>query len=150
VNFEPGHKKIGGRTKGTPNKLTKEAIEILERLGCNPIEGMAKIAAGDIPCRVCRGKGKTLYQPARGKELAERTCESCYGSGKEIITPELSGKMYAELANYIYPKRRAIEHSGSINAPDFNSMSPEQIAAIDKATEILETNGVITPGEKLY
>jgi hypothetical protein len=143
VNFKPGHKKVGGRAKGAPNKLTREAIEILERLGCNPIEGMARIAAGDVPCRVCRGKGKTLYQPAHGKELAERTCESCYGSGMEIITPELSGKMYAELANYIYPKRKAVEHSGPDGASlDFGSMSPEQLAVFEKANEILEANGI--------
>ncbi|MBZ5607253.1 MAG: hypothetical protein LAP38_03275 [Acidobacteriia bacterium] len=142
MNFEPGHKKIGGRAKGTPNKLTREAIEILERLGCNPIEGMARIAQGDVPCRVCRGKGKTLYQPARGKELAERTCESCYGRGLEIITPELSGKMYAELAQYIFPKRKAIEHTVTETGPDFNKMTPKQHAAYDHAEEILRAAGV--------
>ena len=36
--------KTGGRTSGTPNKRTLEAIEKLEELGCDPIEGMARIA----------------------------------------------------------------------------------------------------------
>jgi hypothetical protein len=31
--------------------------------------------------------------------------------------PELRGRMYAELAQYLHPKRKAIEHSGSGEAP---------------------------------
>ncbi|MEI7658898.1 MAG: hypothetical protein WCK33_12625 [Phycisphaerae bacterium] len=36
--------KTGGRTKGTPNKRTVEVMEKLEALGCDPIEGMARLA----------------------------------------------------------------------------------------------------------
>jgi len=36
--------KTGGRVKGTPNLRTQEAMAKLEELGCNPIEGMARIA----------------------------------------------------------------------------------------------------------
>ena len=36
--------KTGGRQKGTPNIRTQEAMAILEKLDCNPIEGMARIA----------------------------------------------------------------------------------------------------------
>ena len=35
--------KTGGRSKGTPNKATLEVQERLEELGCDPIEGMARI-----------------------------------------------------------------------------------------------------------
>ena len=37
-------KKTGGRTRGTPNKRTQDVMEKLEQLGCDPIEGMARIA----------------------------------------------------------------------------------------------------------
>jgi hypothetical protein len=37
-------RKTGGRTAGTPNKRTLDVIERLDELGCDPIEGMAKIA----------------------------------------------------------------------------------------------------------
>jgi hypothetical protein len=30
-------------------------------------------------------------------------------------TPELRGRMYAELAQYMFPKRKAIEHTGEVN-----------------------------------
>jgi len=36
--------KTGGRVAGTPNKRTLEAMEKLKELGCDPIEGMARIA----------------------------------------------------------------------------------------------------------
>lgn len=31
--------------------------------------------------------------------------------------PELRGRMFAELAQYVYPKRKAIEHTGATDAP---------------------------------
>ncbi|WP_428087836.1 hypothetical protein [Candidatus Thioglobus sp.] len=36
--------KTGGRSKGTKNKRTQEVIGILNKLDCNPIEGLANIA----------------------------------------------------------------------------------------------------------
>jgi hypothetical protein len=37
--------KTGGRRKGTPNKRTQQVAEVLRELDCDPIRGMAKIAA---------------------------------------------------------------------------------------------------------
>ena len=68
-------RKTGGRVAGTPNKRTIEVMERLEALGCDPIEGMAKIAMD------------------------------------EANPPELRGRMFAELAGYVAPKRKAVEHS---------------------------------------
>lgn len=116
AKFEKGHAKLpgAGRKKGTPNVLTRTATEIMARLGHDPIEGMVLIAMGEVPCSVCHGKRKTKYQPANGEDkLLERTCQSCYGSGKEKISPELKGKMEAELAKYRYPTLRQIEHTGN-------------------------------------
>lgn len=69
------------------------------------------IALNTVPCGVCRGRGKTKYRlPDKG--IAERLCESCYGTLWESCSPELRGKMYAELAQYEHPKRKAIEVTG--------------------------------------
>ena len=73
--------KTGGRKKGTPNKRTQEVTDKLASLDCDPIEGMAKIAAD------------------------------------EQNSPELRGRMFSELAQYIAPKRKAIEHSGEGGEP---------------------------------
>jgi hypothetical protein len=66
-------KKTGGRVRGTPNRSTADVIERLQQLGCDPIEGMARIAMDDAN------------------------------------PPELRGRMYAELAGYVAPKRRALD-----------------------------------------
>jgi hypothetical protein len=65
--------KTGGRAKGTLNKRTVEVIDRLEALGCDPIEGMARLAMD------------------------------------ANNSPELRGKMFAELAQYVAPKRKALE-----------------------------------------
>ncbi len=135
----PGQRR-GGRQKGTPNAATRTVEEILDRLGCDPFEGMALIAMNLVPCGECRGKGHKRYklpeilqnQPCpclKGKKAdpkcwmcsglgiqlaSERVCQSCWNDLMERCAPELRGKMYAELAQYKAPKRKAIEHSGTI------------------------------------
>lgn len=65
--------KTGGRQKGTPNKRNAAVADLLSTLGCDPIEGMARIAM-DTTNAV-----------------------------------ELRGRMYAELAGYLFAKRKATE-----------------------------------------
>jgi hypothetical protein len=66
-------RKTGGRVAGTPNRRTVEVQQKLAALGCDPIEGMARLALD------------------------------------ESNPPELRGRMFAELAQYVAPKRKAIE-----------------------------------------
>lgn len=133
-----------GRPKGSVNKATLSIQDKLQRLGHDPIEGMAKIAMNELPCGVCRGTGKTLYRkPMKPRvkcdncgyenpqafvrckvcesepdlELAERICMSCYGTLMEACSPSLRGQMNAELAQYIAPKRKAIEVTGEEGGP---------------------------------
>ena len=68
-----GLAKTGGRKLGTPNKNSQALSERLESLGCDPIEGLAKIA----------------LDPA--------------------TKPELKVRCFAELAQYVYPKRKAVD-----------------------------------------
>src|SRR3954451_15984279 len=98
-------RKTGGRRRGTPNRRTGEVAERLAALGCDPIELMAAIAMGDVPCPACDGSGE--FAGSRGGPA--ETCEACHGRGKELIRAELRAKMLAELAGYVYPKRRAVE-----------------------------------------
>jgi hypothetical protein len=70
-----GLPKTGGRVLGTPNKNSQTLIEKLESLGCDPIEGLAKIA----------------IDPETKLDLRVRC--------------------YAELAQFIYPKRKAVDLS---------------------------------------
>ncbi len=51
-----GLPKTGGRKKGTPNKATRTIAEKLEALGCDPIEGMARIAMDEKNSPETRGR----------------------------------------------------------------------------------------------
>lgn len=110
-------RKTGGRQKGTPNKLSLTVATRLEELGCDPIEGMARIAM-------------------------------------DSKSPDdLRGRMCAELANYVYPKRKAIEHSGKGGTelfPDLTRMRTEitkammgvsEEAMAELAAKLLEADG---------
>lgn len=126
MGFTPGTPKPAnsGRQKGIPNKAKVEeesAKQILARLGIDPIERMALIADGNVPCGTCHGLGKTKYQSGTqidGEDgeyvLAERRCQSCWGSGKEKISPDLRGKMLDALSKKIHPDLKAMEHSGTM------------------------------------
>lgn len=102
-----------GRTPGVPNRVTRDVIDKLYRLGCDPITGMAMIALGKVPCPTCNGK-KRVPRPKADKStsVALIVCPGCYGTGLDVVTTDLRGRMFSELANYCYPKRKAIEHSG--------------------------------------
>jgi hypothetical protein len=70
--------KTGGRQKGTPNRPSADVRDILVKMKCEPIEGIARIAMD------------------------------------EKNPPDLRGRMYAELASFVYPKRKAVEVSGEV------------------------------------
>ena len=75
-------RKTGGRRRGTPNKRTQQVAELLLELDCDPIRGMAEIAADK-------------QHPI-----------------------ELRARMYAELAHYVYPKRKAVDmHHDGLDEP---------------------------------
>ncbi len=92
---KPGERR-GGRAKGTPNKKTQIVMDILESLDCNPIYNLAMMAMGEpIEC--------LTYV---NKETGEYVVDSIPGSYEQIKDAN------KELANYVYPKRKAVEHTG--------------------------------------
>lgn len=93
VGRKPGTAKTGGRKKGVKNKVNVSVKERLEKLGCDPIEGMFRIA----------------------EKAEEGVTIGVDDNGEPITRPDyaLAGQMYKELAQYIAPKRKAIEHTGA-------------------------------------
>ena len=75
---QPGERR-GGRRKGTPNKRTAAVAETLEALGCDPVEGMARIAMD------------------------------------ETVELSIRAQMFKELAQYVAPKRRALDMQADMN-----------------------------------
>ncbi len=133
-------RKTGGKVKGSLNKSTKEAHEIMERLGVDPIANMAMIADRKVSCGTCidehrkpTGTTKYLLPPGQHSRecaitkakltsgqllctcegIAERTCLSCFGTLWERIPTETMLKASAELAQYKHAKRKALEVTGA-------------------------------------
>lgn len=126
-------KKTGGRVKGSIAIDRRTVRALLDAMKCDPHEGMAKIALGDVICNVCLGSlespvdlpdGQHAFDCAISRGTDERCtcdgitlkkCQSCKGTGREIVSPELRGKMYAELAQYVEAKKKHVEQA---NDPD--------------------------------
>lgn len=89
-------KKTGGRKKGQPNKNTQELMDLADKLDVNPFEILLRFAKGDfeglnLPKYVTKpaGMGKTF------EELS--------------ILPDMRLDAAYKAAQFLYPKRKAIE-----------------------------------------
>jgi len=91
----PGERR-GGRKAGTPNSKTLEAITILKQRNCDPLDILSQIALGNkIKC---------------GVSVEDKVFEV-------DLIPSLDQRKDAakELCQYVYPKRKAVEHSGEVD-----------------------------------
>lgn len=97
--FQKGHKKIGGRAKGTPNQPTRTLIEKAEELKVDPFEVLLLFAKEDWKALGYDSRSKTSFTSA-GIEFEEF-----------IIKPEMRVKAASEACQYIHAKRKAIENT---------------------------------------
>ena len=88
-----------GRKKGTKNKYNQLIADRLQELNCDPIEGMAIIAA---------------------EAMKEADNLSEFKDKKDAYV--IAGNMYKELAGYVRPKLKSIEHKGDIDSPITHSV----------------------------
>lgn len=117
--FEKGHKRIGGRTKGTPNKETQSLRDKAIALGVDPFTVLLMFAKGDWK-GLGYPEGTRTYFTMQGLEVQE-----------DIIKPEHRLKAASEATQYLEPKRKAIEHSGPDGGPietrDLTSLTDDQL-----------------------
>lgn len=118
--------KYGGREKGTPNKKTNELMEKAKQLKCDPFEILCYFALGDW--KKLGYKDEYTYAPTQKGEVIE----------KHVISPEIRQKAASEAAQYLYPKRKAIEHSGEVTQKIEDKLSTSEIEAILKADPFLK------------
>ena len=126
-NFHPNLANLNrkGRLPGSVKPPKK--IDLYERCleaGYNPIDAIVEIADGDIKCLACRGKLVNLYPvtDADGNRVldaegnivvAERLCQSCYGTGWEVLTPETLLKARIAIFDKLVPSLKQVEHSNT-------------------------------------
>ncbi len=93
-------RKTGGRAKGTSNKATEEARDILARMNFKPLEAMVHWARGDWQALGLAGPTKTIS----------------IGEGQTLevdrIDEVLRQKSTKEILPYVYPQLKAVDLSG--------------------------------------
>lgn len=96
----------GGRPAGVPSKKQVDVLEQLRVLGCDPIAGMARIAVE-----------------------AEKGTEKLDKNGNVVFVKDyaLAGQMYKELAQYVAPKRKAVE----VSSQEIKDVSNHMTITID-------------------
>lgn len=100
--FKPGVRPAGaGRPKGTPNRRTLALQNQLEELGVDPVQQLAIILEEQM---------KIFRSASKGKR-----------TNREMALSALSDaeKTTSNLMQYIFPKKKAIEHSGEMNLFSF-------------------------------
>jgi hypothetical protein len=96
-----------GRPPGGLNRSTLEVRDLVRKVCGDPIEGMARIAAGDV---VALGymTQKELDAPASFNRIGQVTSPSGKQRALEYIPVELRARLFTELAQYCYAKRKTI------------------------------------------
>lgn len=96
--------KTGGRKAGTPNRKTQEVADILAATCCDPIERLAHI---------CNG---------------EKITTTVNGTTVEVSpTVDQILRAASELAEYVYPKRKAIEQRRDNGEKEYTPQERVQI-----------------------
>lgn len=96
-------KRYGGRQKGTPNRDSIRPWQIALAHKFEPIELLIHFARGD---EKALGWGEPLKIEKGGVVFI-----------KDRITPEMRLNAVMEACSYLYPKRKAIEHTGPDGGP---------------------------------
>lgn len=98
-----GAKKVGGRVKGTPNKITLDALAELRRMGHEPIIEHVRI-----------------FNQAMASYNAKKKKKNDYGAASCL---DVAVRANAEIMKYIYPTRKSVEHTDPNGEPLFKSLT---------------------------
>lgn len=153
--FKKGQIKPAGRKKGTPNKKNTDVAEHIEALDCDPFEGMVLMSQGRTDCTACDAVGKvtlaqfySLIDQKLPKTMVEDvyslmfaaeskvSCPLCGGLKTQHVDVKIRADMFKELAQYIAPKRRAIEVSQDKENPLFEKTSEQRYAEFERLAKV--------------
>lgn len=117
MKFKKGDPKPpnSGKKAGQQNKATIEGKARVEAYGKEAIEFHHAVMTNTLPCGVCRGLGKTKYQPGGSEDGKPRTCQSCWNSKMERIDPKVRQASAESLLDRFMAKLKHVEHSGTVD-----------------------------------
>lgn len=94
-----GHKRYGGRQKGTPNKESLPLEQKAKDLGVDPFDILLKFAAGNWKDLGYENECYFMEKPDGAVKMGY------------TITPEMRLKAASEACQYLLPKKKAVELS---------------------------------------
>lgn len=101
TKFKPGQPRLpgAGRKKGTLNKRNQELLAILEARDFSPADKLIGY---------CEQIEKIIALRLRNGNLAGA-----------LVALEKAGNIVGDIAQYAYPKKKAVEHSGEVGVKTF-------------------------------
>lgn len=125
--FQPGHKLSPGRKKGVKNKSVVPLQEKVKELGIDPFEILLLFAAGEWKKLNYKNEISIKYN-GKGEVIGE----------DYIIDPSVRARAASEACQYIYPKLKAIEHSGTMKNEDEVKLTLTEIRLPKNGSESLD------------
>ena len=127
--FKKGHKKVGGKKKGSVNKATQSLQDRARELGINPFEIQLFIAAG---------KWKEL-----GYTKETKTEYTQFGVPVEVerFPIELRQKAAKDVSPYLYPQLKSVEHKGDAANNFMQTLAQVMASTIPKKDDPSGNNG---------
>jgi hypothetical protein len=95
-----------GRKKGQPNKNTLDVMQKCKELGVDPLEIMLRFAAGDWKGLGYKEEKRVVGIGPKGLLIEDY-----------VIDAGLRQKSAKDVSEYLYAKRKAVEHSGEDGEP---------------------------------
>lgn len=99
VGRPAGSPKTGGRQAGTPNKRTRDILEILDKANYCPITTL-------------------MWVEEQAREIFEMRKRNTNWSGA-LVALDQAESAASEIAQYTLPKKKAVEHSGEVGVKTF-------------------------------
>ena len=128
---------------GSPNKNKQALIALLQAKypGYHPVMELAAIANNDVICDICKGKG--VIEVSIGADLLggdeqdryiSQPCEHCV-DGKTVITMDMKFNANKEVAQYVTPKLKAVEHSGMVEGTVYIPVIKRFDGSVDESSD---------------
>lgn len=107
-----------GRKKGIPNKNSKEVAALVASNNCDPVKFLCALINNDWKMAGYKSEFEDQLTP-KGDIIQ-----------KPVITLDHRVRAALDIMNYIYPKRKALEHTGEITSILKDSLSPKEVETI--------------------
>jgi hypothetical protein len=126
--FKQGHPKLGGRSKGTPNKKLKRAQELAQQYPLDPVEFLLMVVNAETLDEPETDKdGRVIVDPVTGKPVMK----------KVPVPREMRIDAAKAVAPYVHPKLLAQQLTGVNDGPVQFELPTGEILKNAKLTEAL-------------